>query len=136
MTTKTESIIAAITAALVGTGLTVRTDTQALYSFEDKPCIVVDCGDEFPDPVVGMGFVYWNLTVALLIGADGPVPKLAPEPTRAAAHAALYLDRTLGGLAIDITVGVISRSIDEENPAAGITQAVYTVRYRALESAT
>jgi len=131
--TKTEQIVAAMTAALAGAGLTVRDDTAALYSFEDKPCIVLDCGDEFPDAVVGMGFVYWNLSVTLLIGADGPAPKMAPEPTRAAAHAALYADRTLGGTVIDIAVGAVSRGIDEENPACGITQVTYNLKYRTME---
>ncbi|MET3132863.1 hypothetical protein AAKU55_003144 [Oxalobacteraceae bacterium GrIS 1.11] len=131
--TKTESIIAAITAALTGAGLAVREDTEALYSFETKPCIVIDCGDEVPDAVFGMGFVYWNLTVMLLIGADGAVPKLAPETTRAAAHAALYADRTLGGAVVDLVAGAISRSIDAENPAAGITQVVYNLKYRTME---
>lgn len=131
--TATERIVAAIAVALTSAGLSVREDTEALYSFESKPCILIDCGDEYPDPVVGQGFVYWNLTVTLMIGADGPTPKLAPEPTRAAAHAALYADRTLGGAAIDLSVGQITRSIDAENPAAGITQAVYQLKYRSLE---
>jgi hypothetical protein len=69
----------------------------------------------------------------MLIGADGPVPKMAPEPTRAAAHAALYADRTLGGAVVDLAVGPISRSIDEENPACGITQVVYNLKYRTME---
>jgi hypothetical protein len=132
MTTKTQSIVVAIAAALTGAGITVREDTEALFSFETKPCIVVDCGDEICQPVIG-SMVYWDLTVTLMIGADGPVPKLAPEPTRAAAHAALYVDRTLGGLVIDISIGQVNRAIDVENPAAGITQATYLVKYRALE---
>jgi len=131
--TKTEQIIAVMTAALTGAGLSVRDDTAALFSFEDHPCILLDCGDEYPDPVVGMGFVYWNLEVLMLIGADGPVPKMAPEPTRAAAHAALYADRTLGGSVIDIAVGPINRSIDDENPACGITQVTYKLKYRTME---
>jgi hypothetical protein len=134
--TKTESIVAAIAAKLTAAGLTVREDTESLYSFEDHPCIVVDCGDESPTTVFNGGFVYWDLTVMLQIGADGPVPKLAPEPTRTAAHAALYADRTLGGLAIDLTVGPIQRGIDVENIACGITQVTYLVKYRALEGAT
>lgn len=133
MTTKTEAILAAIAAVLTAAGVTVRDDTEALYSFESKPCIVLDCGDEYPDPVFGQGFVYYNLTVSLLIGADGAVPKLAPEPTRAAAHAALYADRTLGGKVVDITVGQVTRGIDPENPAGGITQVSYLVKYRTLE---
>lgn len=132
MTTKTQAILAAIAAVLTGAGLTVREDTDSLFSFENKPCIVVDAGDEFCHPVVG-SMVYWDLTVTLMIGADGPVPKLAPEPTRAAAHAALYVDRTLGGLVIDISIGQVNRAIDVENPAAGITQASYLVKYRSLE---
>ncbi|QJE03045.1 hypothetical protein HH212_26170 [Massilia forsythiae] len=131
--TKTQQILAAIAVALTAAGLRVRDDTAALYSFEDHPCILLDCGDEYPDPVVGMGFVYWNLTVLLLIGADGDVPKMAPEPTRAAAHAALYADRTLGGAVIDLAVGPISRGIDEENPACGITQVTYNLKYRTME---
>lgn len=58
--TKTEQILAAIAAALTGAGLAVREDTEELYSFEGAR-ILLDCGDEYPDPVVGMGFVYWNL---------------------------------------------------------------------------
>jgi hypothetical protein len=131
--TKTEQIIAALQVALAAAGLTVREDTEGLYSFEDGSCIVLDCGDEYPDPVVGMGFVYWNLAVQLLIGADGPVPKMAPEPARAAAHAALYADRTLAGAVIDMAVGPISRSIDEENPALGITRVTYNLKYRTME---
>ncbi|WP_198116930.1 hypothetical protein [Massilia rhizosphaerae] len=131
--TKAEEIIAAIQAALTAAGLTVRDDVAEVFSFEDGPRIVLDCGDEYPDPVVGMGFVYWNLSVMLLIGADGPVPKLAPEATRAAAHAALYADRTLGGVVIDLAVGPISRGIDEENPACGITQVTYNLKYRTME---
>lgn len=131
--TKTEQVIAAMQAALTGAGLTVRDDTDTLYSFEDKPCIVLDCGDEYPDAAAGYGIADWNLTVVLLIGADGPVPKLAPEPTRAAAHSALYADRTLGGKVIDLSVGPISRGIDEENPACGITQVTYNLKYRTTE---
>lgn len=131
--TKTEQIIAAMQAALTGAGLAVRDDTAEPYGFEDMPCIVLDCGDEYPDPVVGMGFVYWNLSVLLLIVADGPVPKMAPEPTRAAAHAALYADRTLAGAVIDLAVGPVSRGIDEENPACGITQVTYNLKYRTME---
>lgn len=131
--TKTEEIMLAIAAALLGAGLQVRDDTAALYSFEDMPCIVLDCGSEYPDSVVGGGFIYWNLEVILLIGATGSVPKLAPEETRKAAHEALYADRTLGAEVIDITVGPISRGIDEENPACGITQVTYNVKYRARE---
>lgn len=131
--TKTETIVGAIKTALEGAGLTVRDDTESLYSFETMPCIVIDCGDENPDPVFGVGFVYWNLTVTLMIGATGPVPKLAPETTRAAAHAALYADRTLGGAVMDLYVGPVTRSIDAENPAAGITQVIYNLKYRTLE---
>jgi len=136
--TKTEQIMAAIKAALVGAGLnvpdlTVRDDSDAARSFEDMPCIVLDCGDEYPEPVTGMGFVYWNLTVLVLVVADGPAPKMAPEPARAAAHAALYADRTLGGAVLDLAVGPISRGIDEENPACGVTQVTYNLKYRAME---
>lgn len=131
--TNTEQIVAAMRTALESAGLTVRDDTEAILSFEDGPCIVLDCGDEYPDPVVGMGYVYWNLSVQMLIGADGPVPKLAPEPARAAAHAALYSDRTLGGATVDIAVGPISRGIDEENPARGITRVTYNLKYRTME---
>ncbi|MDB5937544.1 MAG: hypothetical protein JWQ01_4888 [Massilia sp.] len=132
--TVTANIIAAITAKLVAAGLTVREDTEALYSFENFPCIVIDCGDEYPVQTFAGGVTDWNLTVTLCIGADGPVPKLAPEPTRATAHTAMYADRTLGGVVLDLIVGQITRSIDADNPAAGITQAIYQVKYRSPES--
>jgi len=134
MTTKVEDIVAAIKTTLTNAGITVRDNTDALYSFEDKPVVVVSPGDEIPAPVVGQGFVYWDMEVSLLIGADGAEPKLAPEPTRQSAHAALYADRTLGGVVIDLHVLRVTRNIDSENPAAGITEAVYQFKYRVLEN--
>jgi hypothetical protein len=73
------------------------------------------------------------LTVALLIGAEGESPTLAPEATRAAAHAALYADRTLGGLVIDLTASTVNRQIDVDNPALGIAEASYHIQYRQIE---
>lgn len=152
--TKTEQIMAAIKSALTAAGLTVldpeapddaesaapagddatvRDDIERPYAFQDTPCVILDCGDEYPDPVVGMGWVYWNLEVLALIAAEGPVPKMAPEPTRAAVHAALYADRTLGGVVIDLAVGPVSRGTNAENPACGITQVAYKLKYLTME---
>lgn len=152
--TKTEQIMAALRAALTDAGQNVldpavqdvaepmesagddaivRDDIERPYSFQDMPCIVLDCGDEYPEAVVGMGYVYWNLEVQAVIAAEGLVPKMAPEATRAAVHAALYADRTLGGAVIDLTVGAVSRGIDAVNPACGITQVTYKLKYRTLE---
>lgn len=131
--TRTEQIAAAITDRLEAAGLAVRQTTERLYSFEDLPAIVVVVGTETPRPVASVGYVYWDLTVALLIGADGDSPTIAPETTRAAAHAALYADRTLGGLVIDLTAGAVNRQIDAENPALGIAEATYHIQYRVLE---
>lgn len=132
--TKTEEIVARMAQILAAAGINVRDDTDALFSFENKPVIVLDTGNETPRGVVGGGLVYWDLSVSLLIGADGDSPKLAPEPTRKAAHEALYADRSLGALVIDITASQINRSIDAENPAGGITEAVYSIQYRQSES--
>ena len=133
--TQTETIAAQIATILGTAGLTVRDDTDALYSFEQKPCIVIDVGDELVDPVFGQGYIYWNLNFDLLIGADGENPKLAPEPTRKAAHEALYADRQLGlsNFVVDINVKQIQRAIDVENPAAGITRVAYQIKYRVEE---
>ena len=95
--TKTEQITAAIADRLTAAGLAVRTDTDGVYSFEDMPAIVVDVGNESPQPALSTGFIYWDLQVSLWIIAMSGTPKLAPEPTRLAAHAALYADRSLGG---------------------------------------
>lgn len=136
MATKTESIVSAITSALTTAGLTVRTSTGAPWSFETMPVVVVDVGAERPEGVIGGagGLIYWNLDIVLLIAAEGATPKLAPETTRQTAHAALYADRTLGGIAVDILAGMVTRQFDDENPAAGIAQCEYTVKYRIGES--
>jgi hypothetical protein len=131
--TKTAQIAAAIAAALTAAGLVVREDTDALYSFENLPVIVVDIGSEAPRGVFGQGYIYWDLSVSLFIGAAGAAPKVAAEPTRLAAHAALYADRTLGGLVVDMAASTINRQIDAENPAMGITEVIYLIQYRQLE---
>lgn len=135
MATKTADIVAAIVTKLTTAGLTARTSTDENWSFETMPVVVVDVGAERPEGVVGLGgYVYWNLDIKLVIADEGATPKLAPETTRQTAHAALYADRTLGGLAIDIRAGQVQRQIDDENPAAGIAQCEYTVLYRVGEA--
>jgi hypothetical protein len=132
--TKTQQIVDAIVAKLKAAGLTVRTDTGAEESFEDAPVIVVLAGDDSPRAgTFGGAYVNWDLAVTLAIAAEGQSPLLAPEATRAAAHVALYGDRTLGGLAIDLTVGGVLRSIDEQNPALGVAHVSYNILYRQLE---
>lgn len=135
MATQTESIVAAVASALTTAGLTVRTTTGAPHSFENFPVVVVDVGNESPEGVFGGngGLIYWNLELTLAIAALGATPKLAPETTRKTAHTALYADRTLGGLAVDILAGQVSRAIDNDNPAAGVTQCRYTIKYRIGE---
>lgn len=136
MTTATQNIAAAIVARLVAAGLPVRSiDAETPYSFEAlMPCIVVDVGGETPSVQTSIGFYNWSLTVSLWIIAEGTTPKLAPEPLRAQAHAALYAtNRTLGGLVTNLTVGAVKRSIDPENMAAGITEAAYEILYRSPE---
>ena len=136
MTTMTEQIVEAISTRLRNAGLPVRdTDKSEPYSFESQvPCIVVDAGDEMRPPATGIGFYNWTLTVSLWIVAEGPTPKLAPEPLRAQAHVAVYSpDRTLGGLVSDISVTAVHRSTSEENPALGLTEAIYEIMYRTPE---
>ena len=133
MSTQTELIIAKISAVLTAAAIANRTDTANPYSFEDAPAVIVDCGNESPDAVLSTGFVYWNLAVSLWIIGTGATPKLAPEITRKAAHTALYADSTLGGLAIDISASAVNRQVDQDNPAAGITEAQYTIKFRAME---
>lgn len=138
MTTKTQTLATTLASVLTTAGLTVRTSSDDAYSFEATPVVVLDIGDEFPATVIGGagGFVYWTLNVELVISANGATPKLAPEPTRAAAHAALYADRTLSGNAVDIVAGAVTRQIDNENPALGITRCRYEITYRIAEGST
>lgn len=132
--TKTAQIQAAIVAVLSAAGLLVRFDTDSAYSFETLPVVIPVIGAESPRPVFGAGYVYWDLSVSLFIADEGPAPTVAPEATRALVHAVLYADRQLGGLVIDIVASTVNRSIDQENPAMGITEAVYLIQYRQLES--
>lgn len=134
--TRTTDILNAIVTRLTNASISARTNTAAEFSFEDMPIVVVDIQGEHPVPVIGGagGLIYWDLAVCFYVAAMGATPKLAPETTRQAMHVALYSDRTFGGLAIDIVAGVVNRRIDNDNPAAGITECHYTVKYRIGES--
>lgn len=138
MSTQTELIAAAVVSALTGAGLTARMTTDAVYSFETMPMVLVDVGAEAPVGRFGqltVGPVYWKLEVTLVIAAESATaPRLAPETTRKTAHAALYADRTLGGLAQDVQADQVRREINEENPAAGIAWCSYYIQYRVAEN--
>lgn len=135
--THTEQIVVAICAGLGAAGINCRTDISNPFSFEDMPGIVVDCGNESPRPIFGSGAIDWDLSITLWVIAmadtSNPAPKLAPEPTRKTAHEWLMANRNLGGLVMDINPSSVNRVIDPENPAAGVTEAVYRIQYRTQE---
>lgn len=139
MSTTTEQIVSAIVALISGATPAagrVRADMPSAEPFEDAPCIIIEVGDETSDYGRTIGVCSWTLSLTFAIYAEGAVPKLAPEATRAQLHSLLMANRTLGGLVFDLAPAAITRETDDENPALGITRCAYQVQYRVADGST
>lgn len=141
MTTLTEQIVGALRLILIAADTAasgrVRRDSIEIEGFGDLPEIVIRKVTAIP--VAGpVGFTCWQLPlqidIAVECDGENTSPDAAPEPLRAEVHTALFRDRTLGGLATDITVAPVAYGIDPENPAAGIAQCSYVIHYRTPEN--
>jgi hypothetical protein len=62
--------------------------------------------------------------------ARGAVPDTAADAVLTAAHALLMADRTVGGLAINVTPGPVTTDLERADAASCWMTAVYTVTFR------
>ena len=133
MTTKRESILAAIKTTLAGTtgvGTRIwRSRVQALAR-QESPAIVIEPISDNAEQNTSLPTLDWSLTVRIAVIVRGDVPDQQADATVESLHSKLCADLTLGGYAIDVQPQSVDFELIEADQPAGVISCNYLVRYR------
>ena len=134
MTTKREDILAALATALAGTaGVSGRVyrSRQMAFSRQESPSIIIEPISDTCSPTpVSTRSIDWTLMVAITVYARGSVPDQTADPVVQALHSSLMVDRSLGGLAMDLWPVAFEPQFDKSDLSTAWVVNTYRVRYR------
>ena len=133
MTTKRETILAAIRTALTGTtgvGTRIYRSRVEPLARQESPAIVVEPVSDTAAQNTALPTLDWSLTVRVAIIVRGDIPDQLSDPIVASAHSKIMADLTLGGYAIDVQPQSVSFDLMEADKPAGVIMMDYLVRYR------
>ena len=133
MTTKRETILAAVRTALTGTtGVSTRIYRSRVEPLArgESPAIVVEPVSDTAAQNTALPTLDWSLTVRVAIIVRGDIPDQLADPIVASAHSKIMADLTLGGYAIDVQPQSVSFDLMEADQPAGVIMMDYLVRYR------
>ena len=133
MTTKRETILAAVRTALTGTtGVSTRIYRTRVEPIarEESPAIVVEPLNDTASQNTSLPTLDWAMTVRVTVIVRGAVPDQQADPIVESLHAKLMADLTLGGYAIDTQPIGVTFVFTEADGAAGEIQCDYRVLYR------
>lgn len=133
MTTRRESILAAIASALAGTtGVSTRIYRSRVepLSRGESPALVIQPINDTAEQNTSLPTLDWSLTVRIAVIVRGNVPDQIADPIVESLHAKLMADLTLGGYAIDVQPQGVNFELVEADQPAGVIGCDYLVRYR------
>jgi len=134
MTTKRESILAAIKTALTGTagvGTRIYRSRVEPFSRGESPAIVIEPVSDTPEQNTSLPTLDWTLRIRVVVIERADVPDQAADDTIEDMHSKLMADLTLGGLAIDVQPAQTSFQLLEADEPAGVIFCEYEIRYRS-----
>jgi hypothetical protein len=133
MTTRRETILAAVRTALTGTtGVSTRIYRSRVEPMAraESPAIVVEPVSDTAEQNTSLPTLDWSLTVRVAVIVRGAIPDQAADPIVESLHSKLMADLTLGGYAIDIQPQSVNFEMVEADQPAGVISCDYLIRYR------
>jgi hypothetical protein len=133
MTTKRESILTAIAAALVGTtGVSTRIYRSRVEPITrgESPAIVIEPISDSAQQNTALPTLDWSLIVRVAVIVRGNIPDQIADPTVESLHAKMMADLTLGGYAIDVQPQSVNFELVEADQPAGVIACDFLIRYR------
>ena len=126
-----EQIIQALAASVATLpGVTgVYRSRVAAYSRKESPAVTIEAGQAIPT-IHALCKLDWTFDVLVSAYACGAVPDTAADAVLTAAHGLLMADRTVGGLAINLSPGPVSTDLERADAASCWMTAVYTITFR------
>jgi hypothetical protein len=132
MTTRRETILAAVRTALTnttGVGARIYRSRVEPISRAESPAIVVEPLTETADSSV-VPKLDWQLTIRVAIIVRGSVPDQLADPIVEDVHRKLLSDTALLALVVEIVPTRISFDSMEADQPAGVVMMDYSIRYR------
>ena len=133
MTTKRESILAAIRTALAGTtgvGTRIYRSRVEAFARSECPALVVEPINDEASIDTSLPTYTWRLTVRVAVIVRGNIPDQLADPIVSDMHSRLTADLTLGGYAMDIQPINVSFELVESDQPTGVVMCDYRVLYR------
>ena len=133
MTTRRESILAAVATALVGTtGVSTRIYRSRVEPLArgESPALVIEPINDSAQQNTSLPTLDWSLTVRVAVIVRGAVPDQVADPIVESLHSKIMADLTLGGYAIDVQPQSVNFELMEADQPAGVISCDYLVRYR------
>jgi hypothetical protein len=133
MTSKRETILAAVRTALTGTtGVANRIYRSRVepVSRAESPAIVVEPLSDTAAQNTALPTLDWSMIVRITVIVRGVVPDQLADPIIQSLHGKVMADLTLGGYAIDVQPIGVTFNFTEADGAAGEIQCDYRVMYR------
>lgn len=133
MTTRRETILAAVRTALTGTtGVSTRIYRSRVEPLAraESPAIVVEPVSDAAVQNTSLPTLDWSLTVRVAVIVRGAIPDQVADPIVESLHSKLMADLTLGGYAIDIQPQSVNFEMVEADQPAGVISCDYLIRYR------
>lgn len=133
MSTKRETILAAIRSQLTGTTAVAnriwRSRVEPI-SRQESPAIIVEPLRDQAALETHLATINWTMTVRVTVIVRGVIPDQQADPIVESLHSKLMADPTIGGHAIDILPIGVNFVFTEADGAAGEIQCDYRVMYR------
>lgn len=133
MTTKRETILAALRSSLTGTvgvGTRIYRSRVEPIARQESPAIVIEPVIDEPALQTHLATIDWTLRVRFTIIVRGNTPDQLADPIIEDMHSKLMTDPTIGGRAIDILPLPTRFNFVEADGPAGEIACDYRVMYR------
>jgi hypothetical protein len=133
MTTRRETILAAMRTALTGTaqvGTRIYRSRVEPLARNESPAIVIEPISDTAEQTTSLPKLDWSLTVRVAVIVRGTVPDQLADPIVKDLHSKLMADLTLGGVAMDLQPVSVNFEMVEADQPAGVISCDFLVRYR------
>jgi hypothetical protein len=137
MTTRRETILAAVRTALTNTtGVSTRIYRSRVEPMAraESPAIVVEPVSDTAEQNTSLPTLDWSLTVRVAVIVRGAIPDQVADPIIESLHSKLMADLTLGGVAMDIRPQSVNFEMVEADQPAGVISCDYLIRYRTANA--
>ena len=137
MTTKRESILAAIKTAVTGTtgvGTRIYRSRVVPLARGESPAIVIEPISDSSVQNTSLPTLDWTMRVRAAVIVRSDVPDQAADPIIEDMHSKIVADLSLGGYAIDVQPDSVNFELLDADQPAGVISCEYVVRYRTSVS--